>query len=48
MNGLNDAGLIWHIDRVFVIQRKGYQDSFKIVGDVVLGSGKPEEQHLAS
>jgi hypothetical protein len=47
-NGLSDAGLIWHVDRVFVIERKGFHDSFKIVGDVELGGGEPEEQHLAS
>lgn len=32
-------GLEWLVDRVFVIDRKGFKDRFKIVGEVELGQG---------
>ena len=36
-----DGALIWRVDRVFVIERKGFHDPFQIVGDVEL-TGKEE------
>jgi len=37
-----DADLIWHVDRVFVIERTGYHDPFRIVGDVGLDGESPK------
>lgn len=36
-----DADLMWHVDRVIVIERSGYHNPFRIVGDIELGWGKP-------
>jgi 2'-5' RNA ligase len=31
------VALDWHVDKVFLIQRKGFHDRFKIVGSIELG-----------
>ncbi|XTI93501.1 hypothetical protein V2W45_1472852 [Cenococcum geophilum] len=33
----NQGGLTWHIDTVFVIERKDFNDRFKIIGSIKLG-----------
>lgn len=33
----NQGGLAWHIDTVFVIERKDFNDRFKIIGSIKLG-----------
>lgn len=33
----NGTGLVWHVDRIFVIEREGFHDPFRIIGEVELG-----------
>jgi hypothetical protein len=32
--------LDWYVDKVFVIERKGYHDRFKIIGSIDLGQNR--------
>jgi len=42
----NGAMLVWHVDRVFVIERKGFHDPFRVVESVELTG--TDEAELAS
>jgi hypothetical protein len=35
---VSSAALDWHVDRVFVLQRKGYHGRFQVIGSVELGN----------